>query len=99
MPRFGGFASVGRGSFQLFEGFTASSGTFEHDAELLVELNPHKSSSDDTKNWNYILNCVWKKKEKKKKRQTSDISLDLDFIENIDKLDTLHQSGMKWQIL
>lgn len=50
MPRFGGFASVGGGSFQLFEGFTASSGTFEHDAELLVELNPHKSSSDDTKN-------------------------------------------------
>lgn len=49
MPRFGGFASVGRGSFQLFEGFTASSGTFEHDAELLVQLNPHKSSSDDTK--------------------------------------------------
>lgn len=95
MPRFGGFASVGRGSFQLFEDFTASSGTFEHDAELLVELNPHKSSSDDTKNWNYILNCVWKKK----KRQTNDISLDLDFIENIDKLDTLHQSGMKWQIL
>lgn len=94
MPRFGGFASVGRGSFQLFEGFTASSGTFEHDAELLVELNPHKSSSDDTKNWNYILNCVWKKK-----KDTNDISLDLDFIENIDKLDTLHQSGMKWQIL
>lgn len=91
MPRFGGFASVGRGSFQLFEGFTASSGTFEHDAELLVELNPHKSSSDDTKKLKlYFKLCL-----EKKKRQTNDISLDLDFIENIDKLDTLHQSGMK----